>query len=451
MTEPHTKRPAPAQAASSGRSGPTVEPLTVEVLIVGGGLVGLSLATMLAGAGVPVAVVDRDDPSALRDPARDGRASALALGSQRALESAGLWAGMAAEAEAIREIRVSDGRVGATASALFLHYDHREVADGRGAGSDEEAAPLGYMVENPVTLRTLAARLDACEALTHLAPAQVVHLERGASGVEARLDDGRVIRARLAVAADGRASTTRAAAGIRTHGWRYGQTAIVCTLRHEQPHHGVAHECFLPAGPFAMLPLSDDRADDGRLRHRSSIVWTEKPALVPALMAHDDDRLAREIERRFGPSLGAVGILGRRWSYPLGVSWAERMTDRRLALVGDAAHAIHPIAGQGFNLGLRDVAALAELVVDALRLGLDPGRADLLARYQRWRQFDTVSLLAVTDGLNRLFSNDLPPLRLARDLGLAVVQRLPLAKRFFMRHAMGLVGDLPRLVQGRPL
>ena len=426
---------------------------SVEVLIVGGGLVGLSLGCMLAGADVPVAVVDRDPPAKLRDPTRDGRASALALGSQQALASAGLWGGMADEAQAIHDIRVSDGRLGRTASSLFLHYDHRE-ADTRQVPGDTNAdtsRPLGYMVENRVSLRTLAEALERLPKLRHLAPATLRHLERGATWAEAELDDGRRLRARLVVAADGRGSTTRARAGIGTHGWGYGQTAIVCTLGHELPHNAVAHECFLPAGPFAMLPLTDAPAPDGGSPHRSSIVWTERPELVPSLMARDDARLAREIERRFGDSLGELRVLGQRWSYPLAVSWAARMTDRRLALVGDAAHAIHPIAGQGFNLGLRDVAALAELVVDALRLGLDPGGADLLARYQRWRQFDTVALLAVTDGLNRLFSNDLPPLRLARDLGLAAVQRLPLAKRFFMRHAMGLVGDLPRLVQGRPL
>ena len=422
----------------------------VEVLIVGGGLVGLSLGTMLAGAGVPVAVVDRDDPATLRDAARDGRASALALGSQQALAAAGIWAGMAAEAQAIEDIRVSDGRVGAGASGLFLHYDHREA--GGPAAETGGAPPMGYMVENAVTRLALADRVAACPALRHLAPARVTRLERGPSRVEAELADGRRIRARLAVAADGRASETRRHAGIATHGWRYDQTAIVCTLGHDEPHRGVAHECFLPSGPFAMLPLTDlPAANGGAPRHRSSIVWTERPELVPALMAQDDAGLAREAERRFGGSLGALRVLGGRWSYPLGVSWAARMTERRLALVGDAAHAIHPIAGQGFNLGLRDVAALAELVVDALRLGLDPGAPDLLARYQRWRQFDTVTLLAVTDGLNRLFSNDVPPVRLARGLGLAAVQRLPLAKRFFMRHAMGLVGDLPRLVQGRPL
>lgn len=410
--------------------------IVCDVLIVGGGLVGLSLGLMMAGGGVSVAVVDRAPPESLRDDRVDGRASAIARGSQQALEAAGIWPGMADEAQPILEIRVSDGHVGRPASALFLHYDHEEVG----------GEPLGYMVENRVTRRALAACLADHPNLIHLAPAEIVAMERGRAKVEARLADGRRITARLLVGADGRNSAVRAEAGIRSHRWDYGQSAIVCTLGHELPHDGVAHECFLPAGPFAMLPLTD--APDGL--HRSSIVWTEKPALVEVMQRQDDTRLAREIERRFGHSLGAVQVLGQRWSYPLSLTWAAERIGHRLALVGDAAQAIHPIAGQGFNLGLRDAAALAELVVDSLRLGLDPGAHDRLAAYRRWRRFDTLALLAATDGLNRLFSNNLPPVRLLRDLGLSAVNRMPLAKRFFMRHAMGLVGELPRLVQGRP-
>jgi 2-octaprenyl-6-methoxyphenol hydroxylase len=260
------------------------------------------------------------------------------------------------------------------------------------------------------------------------------------------LDDGRRVTAPLAVAADGRNSPMRDAAGIRVTEWAYAQTGIVCTVAHEKPHGAVAHEHFLPAGPFAMLPMVDDNGV-----HRSSIVWTERRDLAPAMMALDDAAFAAEIERRFGFSLGRLTPIGGRFAYPLTLVHAERYVDRRLALLGDAAHAIHPIAGQGLNLGLRDVAALAETVVDAHRLGLDIGDALVLERYQGWRRFDNMVLLAVTDGLNRLFSNDIAPLRLVRDLGLAAVDRMPPLKRLFMRHAMGLVGDLPRLMRGERL
>jgi 2-octaprenyl-6-methoxyphenol hydroxylase len=232
----------------------------------------------------------------------------------------------------------------------------------------------------------------------------------------------------------------------------YGQTAIVATVAHEVPHEGVAHEHFLPSGPFALLPMTDAADERGGPAHRSSLVWTERRALVPAMLALNEQAFAQELQRRFGDSLGRLSLWGgRRWSYPLSLLHAERYLDTRLALVGDAAHGIHPIAGQGLNLGLRDVAALAECIVDARRLGLDVGDATVLERYQRWRRLDTMALIAATDSLNRLFSNDLPPVRLLRDLGLAAVNQMPPLKRFFMRHAMGLVGELPRLVKGEAL
>ncbi len=408
-----------------------------EVLIVGGGMVGLTLGLTLAGAGVETVVVDREDPAQVQDAAFDGRASAIARGSQLALAGAGLWDAMAPSAQPILDIRVSDGRIGAGASSLFLHYDHREVGD----------APLGCIVENRAIRRALHDEAGRRAGLRLAAPAQVASLERGPAGVEARLDDGSKLTARLAVAAEGRNSTLRQAAGIRTTSWSYPQSGIVCTVAHERPHHGVAHEHFLPSGPFAMLPMID--AEDGT--HRSSIVWTEKRDLAPAMMALDGHDFAREISRRFGDSLGRLEAIGGRWCYPLALLYAERSVDKRLALVGDSAHGIHPIAGQGLNLGLRDVAALAETVVDARRLGLDVGGPGVLARYERWRRTDSLLLIAATDGLNRLFSNDIAPLRLARDLGLAAVNRVPPLKRFFMNHAMGLVGDLPRLIRGEAL
>ena len=413
-----------------------------EVLIVGGGMVGLTLGCTLAGAGVPVVVLERQALADTIEDAFDGRASAIAQGSRQALDAAGLWAGMAPQAQPILDIRVSDGQLGSTglwdgAAPFFLHYDHREVGD----------LPLGYIVENRAIRLALNAAAAQVPALTVLAPAALETLDRDPAGVEARLADGRRIRAQLAIGAEGRRSRLRNEAGIRCAEWSYPQTGIVCTIAHEEPHHGVAHEHFLPAGPFAVLPMVDD--DQGR--HRSSIVWTERRDLVEAMLALDDAAFSAEMQRRFGDSLGRIRLLGRRWSYPLSLLHAERYIDRRLALVGDAAHGIHPIAGQGLNLGLRDVAALAETLVDARRLGLDLGGGPVLARYQRWRRFDTVVLTVVTDALNRLFSNDIGPLRLARDLGLAAVGRIAPLKRLLMRHAMGLEGDLPRLIRGQPL
>ena len=253
---------------------------------------------------------------------------------------------------------------------------------------------------------------------------------------------GGAVRARLAVAADGRDSALRREAGIAVTTWRYPQVGIVCTVAHERPHRGIAHERFLPAGPFAILPMTGNR---------SSLVWTERSDLAPAMMALGEAEFGSEVALRFGDFLGRLDVVGPRWSYPLALVHAERYADRRLALVGDAAHAIHPIAGQGLNLGLRDAAALAEALVDDRRLGLDIGAAGALERYQRWRRFDSLVLMAATDGLNRLFSNDIEPLRLARDVGLAAVNRAVPLKRFIMRHAMGTLGRLPRLVRGQPL
>jgi 2-octaprenyl-6-methoxyphenol hydroxylase len=261
------------------------------------------------------------------------------------------------------------------------------------------------------------------------------------------LGDGSEIMASLLIAADGSDSGLRRAMGIASAQWNYGQTAIVCVMGHERPHRGVAHERFLPAGPFAVLPMTDDPVHG----HRSSIVWTEKAKLVPAMLALPDADFSHELHRRFGPWLGEVRVVGGRWSYPLRFAHAETYIKPRFALVGDAAHTMHPIAGQGLNIGLRDVAALAEVVVEAKRLGLDLGSPAVLERYQRWRRFDNQVLLSVTDSMNWLFSNDLGPVRLVRDLGMAAVNRMGPLKRLFMRHAMGVVGELPRLLRGEAL
>jgi len=418
--------------------------LSADVAIVGGGMVGMTLAAALGSAGLAVAVVDAEAPAAMTAAAFDGRSSAIAFGSRQVLGGIGAWAAMAAEAQPILDIRVSDGTATGGVSRLFLHYDHRDLATAGGDRTD--ALPFGFIVENRVIRRALLRRLAELPSVVHLAPARVASVDRRTAAAVLHLDNGRSVSARLAVAADGRNSPVRAAAGIATTEWAYAQTGIVCTVAHERPHGGVAHEHFLPAGPFAMLPM----VDDGGI-HRSSIVWTERRELAPAMMALDADAFAAEIERRFGPSLGRLRPIGGRFAYPLTLVHAERYVDHRLALLGDAAHAIHPIAGQGLNLGLRDVAALAEAIVDAQRLGLDIGDGLALERYQRWRRFDNLVLMAVTDVMNRLFSNDRAPVRLARDLGLAVVNRLPPLKRLFTRHAMGMVGDLPRLVRGERL
>ena len=416
--------PSKARRAPKSKRSSTLE---ADVLIVGGGLVGGTLAGALAGAGLEVVVVDRQVPSAALEAEFDGRYSAIALASRRVLSTVGLWADLAPAAAPIKDIRVSEGD-----SLFFLHYDHRETGD----------EPFGFMVENRAFRQALARRLPDSPGVTLLAPAAVASLERAAGGVTARLEDGRVVSAALAVGADGRASSTRVGAAIRVTSWSYKQSGIVCTVEHERPHGFIAHEHFLPAGPFAILPVPGNR---------SSIVWTERADLAPALMALDDDGFLAELRRRFGDFLGSLGVVGPRWAYPLSLQFAETATARRLALVGDAAHAMHPIAGQGLNMGLRDVAALAEALIDARRLGLDVGDAAVLERYQRWRRFDNTLMLAATDALNRLFSNDIAPLRLVRDVGLAVVDQLGPLKRVFMRQAMGLTGELPRLMRGEPL
>ncbi len=399
-----------------------------DLLIVGGGFTGMTLACAVAGAGLSAIVIDRQRPEELLKPGFDGRTSAIAYGSEQMLRAIGLWPRLEGLAEPILDIRVSDG-----GSPLFLHYDHREIPG---------VKAFGHMVENRHLRRAFLHHLQACPGVKRLGGVTVARLARRPGGVEATLSSGTRVRAALVVAADGRESATRREAGIRVTRWSYPQVGIVCTVAHERPHRGVAHECFLPAGPFAILPMTGKR---------SAIVWTERADLAPEILALDEDEFGEELARRFGDFLGKVELAGPVWSYPLGLVHARRYVAERLALVGDAAHAIHPIAGQGLNLGFRDVAALAEVVVEARRLGLDLGDRLQLARYERWRRFDSLALMVVTDGLNRLFSNDVAAVRLARDLGLGAVNRMPALKRFFMRHAMGITGHLPRLLQGRPL
>lgn len=409
--------------------------IQTDVAIVGGGLAGLSLAIGLARHGLKVVAVDREDPDRALAAEFDGRVSAIALASQRLLDAIGVWPHVA-EAQPMWDIRVTDGD-----SPLFLHYDHADVGP----------EPFGWMVENRVMRRAQQDALAALPSLTLLAPMGVAEIDQGQTGSGAgaslRLQDGRRIRCRLIVGADGRQSFVRQAAGIGVAEWGYDQTGIVCTVAHAISHRGVAQERFLPPGPFAILPMTD--APDGR--HRSSLVWCEPPERAAALLALPTPAFEAEMATRFGDHFGPLSLVGPRWSYPLNFILAEAYLGERLVLVGDAAHGIHPIAGQGLNLGLRDVAALIEVLVDAARLGQDIGQFDVLERYARWRRVDAVVVSAVMDGLTRLFSNDVPPIRLARRLGLAAVEKLPPLKKVFMRHAMGDLGQLPKLLRGQPV
>lgn len=403
-----------------------------DILIVGGGLNGPALALALAQGGFRVTVIDALPAATRAEAGFDGRAYALAAASQRMLAVLGLWPALAAEAQPILRIVAADGRPGEGASALHLAFDHAEIEDG----------PMGFMVEDRHLRPALIAAMAAEPRITHLAPARVVAQETAGAVARVRLEGGEELQGRLLVGADGVASGTAARAGIGRRGHDYGQTALVCAVAHERPHGGSAYQLFLPGGPLAILPLCGGR---------SAIVWSERRALAEAVAALDDAGFLAALRPRFGGFLGGIRLQGARHAYPLALSLAERIAAPRLALIGDAAHGIHPIAGQGLNLGLRDAGALAEVLTVARRRGEDPGAADVLERYARWRRFDTLALALATDGFNRLFSNDNPVLRGVRDLGLAAVSALPGLRRAFIREAAGLAGDVPRLLRGLPL
>jgi len=413
---------------------------TCDVIVGGGGMVGLTLALALARGGLSVLVADPVPKGALLDAKFDGRVSALAYAAVRMYRALGVWEHLEAHAQPINDILVSDGAPGRTASPFSLHFD-----------ADEAGTPLGHIAENRFIRAALFAAVDATPNLSIVAPASLSDLTADAQAITATLSNGQTMRARLAVAADGRESSMREHMGIGVVGWSYPQIGIVATVEHECPHNGVAYEHFLPAGPFAILPMtpaSNSEAVGHSKANRSSLVWTEREELAPRLMKLPEAEFNDEIAQRFGAHLGATRSAGPRWSYPLKFHLARGYVRPRFALAGDAAHGIHPIAGQGLNLGLKDAAALAEIVLDAARLGLDFGAADILARYERWRRFDSFTLAAATDALTRLFSNDIAPLRALRDVGMGIVDRIGPARRFFMRHAGGDVGKLPRLMRG---
>ena len=403
-----------------------------DILIAGGALNGMTLALALARAGLGVIVVDPVPQTVQSADDFDGRGYALALASQRLLQAIGVWGGIAEKAQPLLDIRITDGRAGEGPSPFVLEFDHCDI----------DESPMGYMVEDRHLRRALSRALEDDPAITVLAGDSVIAQSPGPAGIEAELASGKRLRARVLAGCDGRRSQTAQRAGIGRKGWDYGQTALVCAIAHEKPHNGVAHQFFMPPGPLAILPLPGNR---------SSIVWTETHDQAARIHRLGDDEYLEVLRPRFGDFLGAIALAGDRFSYPLNLTIADRFFADRVALVGDAAHGMHPIAGQGLNAGLKDVATLAEVLTLAHRRGEDIGQANVLERYERWRRFDVMTLAAATDTVNRMFSNDNPVLRLGRDIGLGLVNALPGLRRGLIREAAGLSGDLPRLLQGRPI
>jgi 2-octaprenyl-6-methoxyphenol hydroxylase len=411
-----------------------------DVVIAGGGMAGATLALALAQARLRVAIVDRAAPETRVAPTFDGRTSAVAFANFRQWRALGVGETLSDQAQPITEILITDGPApGARRGApwpAYLHFDVEEVA------AETGGEPLGWVLENRHIRAALNTALAQTDAATLVGVVDAVALDP--AGATVTLTNGRTLRAAVVVGADGRTSRVRTAAGIGVQGWAYRQAGVVATLALERPHNGVAHQHFLPGGPLAILPLvADASAED-----RASLVLTEHADHADALVAASPQAFEAHLARRFGDMLGRPRLIGPRMTYPLRLQVADRVTGERTALIGDAAHVIHPIAGQGLNLGLKDVAALAEVLIDAARIGEDIGSPMVLDRYARWRRFDGAGLAMATDLLTRLFSNDAPPLRLARDLGLAAVNRMPTLRRLFMQEAGAGLGDLPRLLLG---
>ena len=395
-----------------------------DIAIVGGGLNGPTLAIALEQRGLNVTVID-----ALPAPKRgmrdfDGRSYALAHASMRLLRGIDLWDAIKDHTQPMLEIKVTDGRAGTGPSPWMMHFDHTEIEEG----------PMGYMCQDRHLRQALLSKMDGAARITQMSGETVVAQSSG----QLTLASGKTVTAKLIVGADGRASGTAERAGIKRTGWGYGQTAIVCAVEHELPHGGIAHQFFMPTGPLAILPLPNNCC---------SIVWSETETRATKIMAMDDTDFLDALRPAFGSFLGELTLVGKRFSYPLGLTIANRFIADRVVLIGDAAHGVHPIAGQGLNAGLRDVAALVDVLSDAKARGEDIASAAVLARYEQWRRFDTATLAAATDTFNKLFSNDNPLLRAVRDMGMGVINATPRLRRTFIREAAGLTGDLPSLMR----
>ena len=403
-----------------------------DILIVGGGLNGPALALALADGGFDVTVIDAMPDGARAEADFDGRGYALALASKRLLSAIGVWPQVGDQAQPILDIKVTDGRPGQGPGPWMLHFDHAEIEEG----------PMGFMLEDRFLYRAFLDAMKAHPRVAHLSGEKVVAQNVDAGRASVTLESGKTLSGKLLVGSDGRASGTAERAGIKRTGWGYGQTALVCAIEHDLPHHGVAHQYFMPNGPLAILPLPNNKV---------SIVWSETEAEAARIQALDDAGYLEELRPRFGSFLGDIRLAGKRFTYPLNLTLADQITSERMVLIGDAAHGIHPIAGQGLNLGLRDVGALAEVLITARRRGEDIGAADVLERYAKWRRWDTATLSLAMDGFNRLFSNDNGFLRTMRGIGMGIVNNTPKLRRRMIREAAGLTGDLPRLMEGRQI
>ena len=404
-----------------------------DILIAGGGLNGPALALALAQGGLRVTVIDARPTPARAEAGFDGRSYALAIASRRLLSMIGIWQRVGDLAQPIHRIKASDGLAGQGPAPFFLTFDAAEIEEG----------PMGFLLEDRHLYGAFLAAMAEQRNITLLSGETVTDQSVSANSVTVTLALGQTLSARLLIGCDGRGSGTATRAGIRRVGWGYGQTALVTAIRHEKDHEGTAHQFFMPEGPLAILPLKGG--------HHSSIVWSETEENAARIHALPDDQYLAALRPRFGDFLGEIGLAGDRFTYPLSLSLAERFIAPRVALVGDAAHGVHPIAGQGLNLGLRDVAALAQVLIEAARRGEDIGSQTTLEAYQRWRRFDSTALALGMDTVNRLFSNDNPVMRAGRDIGLGIVNALPGLRRRFIRQAAGLQGDLPRLLAGKPI